>query len=138
MFTYLVFVTLYIHNYYTVYLCGCLMTTLFSGVTIGCCRRSTSHLTRSDSKPFIAILERSSQLVEDTFSEEPRIVIDATPPIAKRGRRGQRRKKRSIEDVTKGEGGVTPGTKKGKYLLRNRQKHHRFTEEVYIIIMYYR
>ena len=85
------------------------------------------HLARSDSKPFVAVLERSSQLVEDTFTEEPRVIIDATPPIAKRGRRGKKIKKRSIEEVAK-EDSFTPDVKKGKYQLRNRKKHKRFIE----------
>ena len=86
------------------------------------------HLARSDSKPFVAVLERSSQLVEDTFTEEPRVIIDATPPIAKRGRRGKKIKKRSIEEVAQEEDSVTPDVKKGKYQLRNRRKHQRFVE----------
>jgi hypothetical protein len=91
---------------------------------------STSvHLARSDSKPFVAVLERSSQLVEDTFTEEPRVIIDATPPIAKRGRRGKKVKKRSIEEVVQEEDSVTPDVKKGKYQLRNRRKHQRFVED---------
>lgn len=82
------------------------------------------HLTHSDSKPVIAVLERSSQLVEDTFTEAPSIIIDATPPIAKRGRGMRKKAKRTID----GDGCVTPEAKKGKYQLRNRKKHQRFAE----------
>ena len=98
-------------------------------------------IPRSDSKPFVAVLERSSQLVEDTFSEEPpRMIIDATPPAARRGRgRWGKKKKQEEEEVKrKREGEVKrkreeePTTdmepKKGKYSLRNRKKHKRFGE----------
>ena len=92
------------------------------------CSRSTSvHLTHSDSKPVIAVLERSSQLVEDTFTEEPSIIIDATPPIAKRGRGFRKKTKRTNDN---GDSCVTPETKRGKYQLRNRKKHQRFAAEV--------
>lgn len=58
------------------------------------------------------VLDHSSQLLEE-------IVIDATPPIAKR-----EQSKRALKDSD------TPDTvKKGKYLLRNRKKHQRFTME---------
>lgn len=66
--------------------------------------------------------------MEESFSlQEPRVVIDATPPIAKR-KRGKK-KKRSIEMVAKEEGnGATPETKRGKYQLRCRKKHQHFPE----------
>ena len=103
----------------------CLYTCLSVVVTLVFflfCHRS-AHLPHSDSKPFIAILERSSQLVEDTFTEEtPRIIIDATPPAGRRGRRAKKPKKRSIEEVARAESSMTPDTKRVKYQLRSRKR----------------
>lgn len=68
-------------------------------------------------------------MIEDTFSEEtPRLIIDATPPAARRGRRGKKLltlKKEKEEPPLSDD--IEP-SKKGKYSLRNRKKHKRFEE----------
>ncbi|CAI8057783.1 hypothetical protein GBAR_LOCUS31470, partial [Geodia barretti] len=77
-------------------------------------------LPRSDSKPRVAVLERSSLLMEDTFTDTTttRVVIDATPPIArKRGRKQKLPAKENIEDLPS-----------KKYPRRTRNKPKRFTE----------
>lgn len=55
------------------------------------------------SKPYVPVLERSSQLVEDTIIEESKVEIDATPlPVRKKARKikaKQSKKKRSIHEV---------------------------------------
>ena len=53
------------------------------------------------SKPYVPILERSSQLIEESFShQEARVEIDVTPLAARRrGGRSKKAKKRSIESV---------------------------------------
>ena len=62
---------------------------------------ASGGLPRSDSKPYIPILERSSQLAEDFSEEKPRVVIDATtPPIARE------KQKPAEEDVVATEGEV--------------------------------
>ena len=61
--------------------------------------------------------------MEDTFTEEtPRIIIDATPPAGRRGRRAKKPKKRSIEAVARAESGMTPDTKRVKYQLRSHKR----------------
>ena len=63
--------------------------------------------------------------MEDSFSEvKPRVVIDATPPIARKKRGREKKQKPAEKDVVATEGD-TP-TKRGKYQLRNRSKHQRF------------
>ena len=84
-------------------------------------------IPRSDSKPYVAVLEHSS-LLEDTFTEDdtPRVVIDATPPVARKGRgRGRKHKQTAAEDTATD---IDVPKKKGRYQLRNRKKHQRFAE----------
>ena len=54
------------------------------------------------SKPFIPVLERSSQLMEDTIVDESKLEIDVTPlPVRKKARKAKTksRKKRSIHEM---------------------------------------
>ena len=53
------------------------------------------------SKPFVANLESSDQLVEDSFlsCDGQRVEIDATPlPVRKKGKRGNKRKIEQVEN----------------------------------------
>ena len=103
---------MYIH----LHTCSCLPHVMDTSFSCLLNRSPSTPLPRSDSKPYVAVLDRSSQLMEDTFSEEPRVVIDATPPVGKRGRRVKKRKSSEEEEGER---------KKGKYQLRNRKKHKR-------------
>ena len=58
---------------------------------------STTDLDRS--KPYVPVLERSSQLMEDSELDSTRIVIDANPmPLRKKAKRKRKQEQKPIKD----------------------------------------
>ena len=76
------------------------------------------------SKPFVPVLERSSQLIDESFTEsDGRPVIDATPlPVRKKTKRGIFKGK-NVEEVAKQEN--TESVSVG-----NGMEHKSFMQEV--------